>query len=361
MREASGLDYDSIAHALEISSAAAKQSVYAARTSLREYERGRAMECEVVRHALSGEDRRTLRGRRLQAHVRGCEQCRGFQESVRLRRRQLLALAPPLDGVAAASVLGAVLNGSKGGGGAAAGGVGTGTAVVTSVAAKSAIAIVAAVAVTGAGAVGVSRVAGWTEAPPTEGGGAIEALPPKLAPPSEIDVTRRPSRSDSPERRHASSGNDGARAFPRLEAASPLATALEIPTAAPDGGTSSAGSAAPTASTPSSPGGQSPSKTDDGPSAGSGPGGNDGRSNAGEPDLGGLNGGRPVGTEGESRLPITLPTPSEVLGGLPEVPGVSAPVVEVPTLPSAPALPEVPEAPVTLPVVDPVEVSVPSP
>jgi len=68
-----------------------------------------------------------------------------------------------------------------------------------------------------------------------------------------------------------------------------------------------------------------------------------------------------VGTEGEPRLPITLPTPSEVLGGLPEVPGVSAPVVEVPTLPSAPALPEVPEAPVTLPVVDPVEVSVPSP
>lgn len=350
MREASGLDYDTIARALEISSAAAKQSVYAARTSLREYEKGRAMECEVVRHALSGEDRRTLRGRRLQAHVRGCEECRGFQESVRLRRRQLLALAPPLDGVAAASVLGAVLNGSKGGGGAAAGGVGTGTAVVTSVAAKSAIAIVAAAVVTGAGAVGVSRVAGTAEAPPSPGGDTGPALPMRPAPPSS-GATRGPAKSNSAERRSAPA--DGGRAFPRLEASYPIATALTLPTSSPDDGAS-------VPSAPSAAGTPSPSKADDVPGAGSAPGGSGSSPGKGEPDLGGLNGGRPVRTEGEGRLPVTLPTPSEVLDRLPEVPAVSAPTVEGPALPSTPSLPAVPEEPVTLPVVDPAEVTVPS-
>ena len=315
MREASGLEYDAIAEALQISPAAAKQSVYAARTSLREYEHGRTMQCEAVRSTLFGEDRRALRGRRLQAHLRGCEDCRGFRDAVRVRRRRLLALAPPLDWVAAAGVLGAVLDGTNGGGGAAAGGIGSGSAVASSVAAKSAIAIVAAVVVTGAGTA-VTRLAGSADAPPAQGEETSGLpMPGQAATPLDAGA--------GPGRRGDRGADPGGRPAPA------------------DGGSASEAGGS---SGPTSEGTQGPSGADDGPRAGSAPG-SDGPSAV---DLAPVR--TPAGTEGEARSPVDLPTPGELLGRLPEVPGVSVPTVEAPSLPSTPTLPEVSEVPVALPV-----------
>jgi len=341
MREASGLEYDAIAEALQISPAAAKQSVYAARTSLREYEHGRTMQCEAVRSTLFGEDRRALRGRRLQAHLRGCEDCRGFRDAVRVRRRRLLALAPPLDWVAAAGVLGAVLDGTNGGGGAAAGGIGSGSAVASSVAAKSAIAIVAAVVVTGAGTA-ATRLAGSADAPPAQGED-VSGLP--MPGPGAAPLGAGSSRGDrgaDRDGRLAPGGSDGGRAFPSLDASgSPLAAALGLPEAPAGGGSASEAGGS---SGPTSEGTQGPSGADDGPRAGSAPG-SDGPSAV---DLAPVR--TPAGTEGEARSPVDLPTPGELLGRLPEVPGVSVPTVEAPSLPSTPTLPEVSEVPVALPV-----------
>ena len=68
MRELTGLSYGEIGAALSCSEGGARQAVYEARTSLRDREGGRAMECEHVRKAISARDGRRLRGRKLRAH-----------------------------------------------------------------------------------------------------------------------------------------------------------------------------------------------------------------------------------------------------------------------------------------------------
>ena len=86
MRELSGLSYGEIGAALSCTEGAARQAVYEARTSLRDREEGRDMECEHVRQALSDRDGRRLRGRKLRAHLKGCDGCRGFAASISQRR-----------------------------------------------------------------------------------------------------------------------------------------------------------------------------------------------------------------------------------------------------------------------------------
>ncbi|HWX43904.1 MAG TPA: RNA polymerase sigma factor [Solirubrobacteraceae bacterium] len=65
MRELSGLSIEEIAGALSVSTGAAKQTLFEARSSLHEFAKGRAMECEAVRRAISERDGRVLRGRGL--------------------------------------------------------------------------------------------------------------------------------------------------------------------------------------------------------------------------------------------------------------------------------------------------------
>ncbi len=96
MRELSSLSYDEVALVLGGSPAAARQTVYEARSALHELAEGRAMECESVRRALSDNDGRVLRGRKLRAHLRACGFCRDFRELIRTRRHDLACLAPPL-------------------------------------------------------------------------------------------------------------------------------------------------------------------------------------------------------------------------------------------------------------------------
>ncbi len=156
MRELSGLGYDEIATTLESSQAATKQLVYEARAALHEMAEGRDMSCDSVRRSMSAEDRRILRGRRLRAHLRECAGCREFKETMKVRRRDLTAITPPLPALAAASLLQG-LGGGGSGGGALAGLVsGTaGKAAATSAMVKGA-ATVAVVATVGAGAAGVT-------------------------------------------------------------------------------------------------------------------------------------------------------------------------------------------------------------
>jgi hypothetical protein len=117
---------------------------------------GRDMSCDSVRRSMSAEDRRVLRGRKLRAHLRACPGCRAFNDTMKLRRRDLAAVAPPLPAIAAASLLHG-LGGGGHGGGALAGLVsgGAGKVAATSAIVKGA-ATVAVVATVGAGAAGVT-------------------------------------------------------------------------------------------------------------------------------------------------------------------------------------------------------------
>jgi len=163
MRELSGLGYDEIAVALGATVAAARQSVFEARSALHEFAEGRAMECESVRRALSDNDWRVLRGRKLRAHLRVCGSCHDFRDLIGTRRRDLAMIAPPLPAALAAGLLHHVVGG---GAAAASGGAGAGGASLGSLAASKAIAastamkaaaIVACTAAVGAGTVETVR------------------------------------------------------------------------------------------------------------------------------------------------------------------------------------------------------------
>jgi RNA polymerase sigma factor (sigma-70 family) len=153
LRELNGLDYGEIAAVFSVSAAAAKQTVYEARTALHDRAQGREMECAEIRQALSDGDRRVARGRRIRAHLKQCSGCRDFELLMRRRPAQLAALAPPLPAAAAA----AILKGVAGGGGGASGGgllAAIGGGAATDVSTK-AVAIGAATLVAGAGVIGV--------------------------------------------------------------------------------------------------------------------------------------------------------------------------------------------------------------
>jgi RNA polymerase sigma factor (sigma-70 family) len=119
LRELCGLGHEEIAAVFAISPAAAKQSIYEGRRALQEAEAGRDMICADVQRTLSDGDGRVRRGRRMRAHLRGCDACRSFDAALRRRPADLAALAPPLPAAAAAG-LAARLLGEAGGHGAAA-------------------------------------------------------------------------------------------------------------------------------------------------------------------------------------------------------------------------------------------------
>jgi RNA polymerase sigma factor (sigma-70 family) len=199
MRELSGLSYEQIGAALGSSGAAARQTVYEARVALQELEEGRAMECDRVRHAISERDGRVMRGRKLRAHLRGCERCSDFQAAIDTRSADLKLLAPPLTAVAASGMLGSILGGGSATGGAlVSGGLGGGA-----IAAKT-LGVIAASAVIGAGAVGGVDL-------PTLGSGsedrreAVQPLDPVSVPAGGDDA-----RSDRADRAAPPPGGGGA-------------------------------------------------------------------------------------------------------------------------------------------------------
>ena len=127
MRELGGLAFSDVAGALQVSAAAAKQSVYEARCALQAMEEGRAMDCDVVRRTLSDGDRRMLRAMKMRGHLRACAGCRDFETALRQRPVQLAALVPPLPLAMATAMLHGLLGGAgHGGGGGLAAGLGAG-------------------------------------------------------------------------------------------------------------------------------------------------------------------------------------------------------------------------------------------
>ena len=157
MRELNGLGYDEIAVTLDASPAATRQLVYEARTALHEMSEGRDMTCESIRRALSAEDGRLLRGRKLRAHMRECAGCREFKELMAVRQHDLAAMAPALPALAAAALLQGIVGGGHGGGGLLAG-LASGAAgkVAATSAITKGVATVAVAATVGAGTAGVT-------------------------------------------------------------------------------------------------------------------------------------------------------------------------------------------------------------
>jgi RNA polymerase sigma factor (sigma-70 family) len=129
MRELSGLEYDEIAGALEVTPGAVRQLVFEARSTMHEFARGRDVACSSVQRSLSDGDRRRRRARSVRAHLRACDACRAFDLSIERRGEDLAALPPfILEGTTAAAI--AAVGGlfGLGGGGSVAGLVGAGAA-----------------------------------------------------------------------------------------------------------------------------------------------------------------------------------------------------------------------------------------
>jgi RNA polymerase sigma factor (sigma-70 family) len=136
MRELSGLSHEDIAVAIGASVGAAKQAIFEARSSLAELADGRAMPCEEVRRTISDGDQRSLRGRRIRAHLRDCAACAAFAEAIPARSHDLRALVPMLPPAASAALLMRCGRGASGHGttgGASAGTLGGSTTGTTSV------------------------------------------------------------------------------------------------------------------------------------------------------------------------------------------------------------------------------------
>jgi RNA polymerase sigma factor (sigma-70 family) len=127
MRELSGLSYDEIASALNVTPEGARRAVFDARTALHDAADGRNTECTSVRRCLSDGDRRRLRARGMRAHLRACNDCATFERAMGVRQTDLHMLGPWL-----------------GGGGAVLGllGYGTGTAKASALAASGSAAAV---------------------------------------------------------------------------------------------------------------------------------------------------------------------------------------------------------------------------
>lgn len=181
MRELVGLDFAEIGTALGTSSAVVRQTVYEARLSLRQMDKGREMSCETVTRALSDGDGRVMRRRDVRAHLRTCADCRRFGGEIDARERDFAALAP-LPAAAAAGLLHGLLGGHGAGGGLAGalgGGVAKSIGVSTALKGAATVAVVGAIGVTAAdrgGLIDAGLPGGGSPAPqsrqPADGSGA---------------------------------------------------------------------------------------------------------------------------------------------------------------------------------------------
>ncbi|HEV2058143.1 MAG TPA: RNA polymerase sigma factor, partial [Solirubrobacteraceae bacterium] len=197
MRELAGLQFDEISAALQVTATAAKQSVYEARCALQSLEEGRAMDCDVIRRALSDGDRRTLRNLKIRGHLRACAGCRDFEAALRQRPAHLAALTPALPLATAASILQGLLGagtgaGHGGGGLLAAIGVGAKSIGGTSLATKAAtVAVIAGSAGGGALYIAPDEPAQLADPP---------RVTQQIAPAEPHDATTRPRAQDDRQR-----------------------------------------------------------------------------------------------------------------------------------------------------------------
>ncbi|MDQ3936447.1 MAG: RNA polymerase sigma factor, partial [Actinomycetota bacterium] len=119
LRELSGLDYEELGQALDISPNAARQTVFKARVSMQQNVEGRTAHCDEVRAAMSKSDGRFRRRRSIQAHLERCPVCTEFADALERRPRDLAVLFPPLPAGVAATMLAAIVGESAGAAGGA--------------------------------------------------------------------------------------------------------------------------------------------------------------------------------------------------------------------------------------------------
>jgi RNA polymerase sigma factor (sigma-70 family) len=94
LRELCGHEYHEIGELLGCSEAAVMQTVFEARQALTQCEDGRTLSCNEVQEMVSGGDRRSLRARRVRAHLRSCDLCRGVAVTTGRKRVRLALLGP---------------------------------------------------------------------------------------------------------------------------------------------------------------------------------------------------------------------------------------------------------------------------
>ena len=229
MRELSGLSYDEIGVALNISNEAARRAVFDARIALHDAVDGRATACTSVRRTLSDGDRRRMRARGMRAHLRSCDDCATFERAMGARQADLHALGPWLGGSAALGLLGIgggaggsaiVAAGGSGGAAAAGGGVWAGLPV-----AVKGIAVAAVVATTGTAAVEIPKVTA-RDAPAPRSAAATAKTPPAgvSTPPSAPDER---VRAQAAAARHARRARAARPAMRRTSGAGVASTAVD--------------------------------------------------------------------------------------------------------------------------------------
>jgi len=192
MRELNGLDYPEISAVFGVAEGAARQAVHEARTMLAEFAAGRAMACADIRELISARDGRRMRGRKVRSHLRACEACEDFRIAIGRRRAGLAAVAPPLGGPLAASILNGLLAGGSAGGAAASGltaGAGATAAGTLAPVAVQSSGIAALVAKAGGSAAFVVKSVAALGATATIAGGTI-AIERRLDAPAPPSVTR---------------------------------------------------------------------------------------------------------------------------------------------------------------------------
>jgi RNA polymerase sigma factor (sigma-70 family) len=182
MREIDGMSYADLASSLEVTVPAVKSLLVRARIGLVEAAEARDADCTEIRSDLTESyDRGVKASGRARRHMRTCEGCRAFRDSLRGIRRSFAALNPL--GAGPLAMAGAKLLGFGGaGGGAAAGGsaaAGGGAAAAGGVAACKVAAVVCTAAIATGGAVEVTR---HRDAPAREA--AAKAVAPPVAEPA---------------------------------------------------------------------------------------------------------------------------------------------------------------------------------
>jgi RNA polymerase sigma factor (sigma-70 family) len=170
LRELNGLGHKEIGEVLGTSGRAVKQTIFEARVTLSEFAEGREMRCVEVQRTLSDGDGRIRRGRRMRAHLRSCQACRGFDAALSRRPGELAALAPALPAAASTALMGHLLPAAKasmaGCGSAGAAGGPVAAALLT----KATIVVVSGIAIAGTAGGIAHRVT--TAPPPAEVGRA---------------------------------------------------------------------------------------------------------------------------------------------------------------------------------------------
>lgn len=172
MREISGMSYDDLAVALDVTVPAIKSLLVRARIGLVQASEARDTACVQIREALADSHERGVRASGLaRRHLQDCDGCRAYRGELRATHERLAALVPAFGPVALIAKLLGI------GGGGAAGGIGIGAASGGAVAGGTTAAVGAgAGAAVGGGALGVSatHVVAAVAAAVVSAGGAVE-------------------------------------------------------------------------------------------------------------------------------------------------------------------------------------------